>query len=114
MSQELPQGTYLKEISAHYNHLTIPRELRAPGALPPETWGRLVVEEGEIQLFVEPNGDALRVTPAAPGIIPADSTFRIEEAGVPARFYIEFYHEPRIRDAAELSRLLAKPSTGGR
>ncbi|MCH7477424.1 MAG: hypothetical protein IIA14_04915, partial [SAR324 cluster bacterium] len=47
MSQELPEGTYLKDISAHFNHLTIPRELRAPGLLPPETWGRLVVEEGE-------------------------------------------------------------------
>ena len=114
MSQELPEGTYLKDISAHYNHLTIPRELRAPGRLPPETWGRLVVEEGEIQLFVEPGAATLRVTPAAPGIIPADSTFRVEDAGVPARFYIEYHHEPRIRDAAELSRLLAKPATGGR
>ena len=114
MSQELPEGAYLKAISAHYNHLNISRELRAPGALPPETWGRLVVEEGEIQLFLEPGGDALRVTPADPGIIPADSTFRIEEAGIPARFYIEYYHESRIRDAAELSRLLVKPAAGGR
>ena len=78
MSQELPEGTYLKEISAHFNHLTIPRELRAPGRLPPETWGRLVVEEGEIQLFVEPGGAALRVTPAAPGKVATTSRVSVE------------------------------------
>jgi hypothetical protein len=49
----------------------------------------------------------MRCLPGAPGIVPADAPFRIEGTGQPVRFLIEYWHEPRLKDAGELSSLLA-------
>lgn len=108
MSQALPEGAYLKDVSAHYNQLTIPRSLLLAAPLQPEIWGRLVVETGMLRLFLDGGMQAAMVTPESPAIIPAGAKFRVEEAGEPVRFYLEYYHVPRLDDGAELADLLSR------
>lgn len=105
----IPDGAYLKDISAKYNHLTIPRELRVFSELPPEMWGWVLVEEGDLDLFVG-SGSAkpTRVTPQQPAVIPVDTPFRVAATGRPVRFQIYYYHEPRLTDEDELASLLAQ------
>ncbi|MBI4084014.1 MAG: DUF1971 domain-containing protein [Candidatus Lambdaproteobacteria bacterium] len=108
MARELPQGAELTELSAHFNHLTLPRALRSRSALPEEHWARLVVLEGKMHLFLGDAAPPEVVTPQQPAIIPRETEFRIEQAGVPARFFLEYYHEPRLRDAKVLASLLGR------
>ena len=111
MADAIPAGAYLKDISAHINHLTIPRHMRLMTPLDPELWGRVVVSEGEVDLYLEGQRDPIRCLPDAPGVIPADTAFRIEATGKPARFQIQYYHEPKLRDGSELATLLAATGT---
>lgn len=108
MSQELPRGAYLKDISAHYNHLTISRALRRSAPLPPGIWGRVVVEQGALKLFLDGGGEATIVAPASPALVPGGAKFRVEESGSPLRFYLEYYHVPQLEDGAELAGLLSR------
>lgn len=107
MASAIPEGAYLKDVSAYYNHLTISRHMRLFSPLPPEMWGRIVVSEGAVDLHLEGQREPVRCLPDAPGIIPVDTPYRIESTGQPVRFRIEFYHEPRLKDDAELASLLA-------
>ena len=107
MSNAIPAGAYLKDLSAQYNHLTIPRHLRRMTPLDAELWGLVLVSEGEVDLVLQGQRDPIRCFPAAPGTIPAETPFRIEGIGKPARFQIHYYHAPRLRDGGELSALLA-------
>jgi len=110
MASGIPEGAYLKDISAHYNHLTIPRRLRQFSTLDPEMWGEVVVSEGEVDLFLQSRGEALRCTPKQSGVIPEGTAFRLESTGQPARFDIRYYHEPKLSDGGELASLLAAGS----
>lgn len=110
MASTIPEGAYLKDISARYNHLTIPRHLRLLTPLDPEMWGKVVVSEGEVNLYLEGQAEPIRCTPDAPGVIPVDTPFRLESAGRPARFQIHYYHEPKLHDEGELASLLAASS----
>jgi hypothetical protein len=107
MATAIPTGAYLKDVSCLYNHLTLPRHLRLLSPLEPELWGRVAVREGAVDLFLEGQREPLRCLPGAPGIIPADTPFRLEGAGQPVRFLIEYWHEPRLKDEGELTTLLA-------
>ena len=110
MASGIPAGAYLKDISAYYNHLTIPRQLRQLSGLDPETWGEVVVSEGEVDLVLQSRRDPIRCTAEAPGVIPVDTPFRLESTGRPARFQIRYYHEPKLRDGTDLASLLASGS----
>lgn len=107
MASKIPEGAYLKDISAQYNHLTIPRHLRLFSRLDPEMWGEVVVSEGEVNLFLEGQREPIRCLADAPGIVPVATPFRLESTGKPARFQLRYYHEPRLRDEGELATLLA-------
>jgi hypothetical protein len=107
MASKIPEGAYLKDISAQYNHLTIPRHLRLFSPLDPEMWGLVVVSEGEVELYLQGQREPVRCLPGAPGVIPVDTPFRIESGGRPSRFQIHYYHEPKLRDEGELAGLLA-------
>jgi hypothetical protein len=112
MASKIPEGAYLKDISAHYNQLTIPRNLRQFAPLDPEMWGQVVVSEGEVDLYLQGQREPIRSTPQAPGIIPVDTPFRLESTGRSARFQIHYFHEPKLRDEGELTALLAASSAG--
>jgi hypothetical protein len=111
MASSIPQGAYLKDISAQYNHLTIARHLRLFAPLDPEMWGQVVVSEGEVDLFLQGQREPIRCTPADPGVIPVETPFRLESTGRPARFQIRYFHEPKLRDEGELATLLAASSS---
>lgn len=108
MPHQLPQGAYLQDISAHYNQLTIPRTLLRAVPLASGFWGRLVVDEGKLRLFLDGAAQPRIVTPEDAAVIPAGVAFKVEEAGEPVRFYLEYYHVPRLDDGAELAGLLAR------
>jgi tellurite resistance-related uncharacterized protein len=107
MPHQLPQGAYLQDISAHYNQLTIPRTLLRSAPLASGFWGRLVVEQGKLRLFLDGAAEPRIVTPQDAPVIPAGVAFKVEEAGEAVRFYLEYYHVPRLDDGAELAGLLA-------
>jgi hypothetical protein len=107
MIRKIPEGAYLKDLSAQYNHLTIPRSLRQFARLDPEMWGELVASEGDVNLYLQGQSEPIRCLPDAPGVIPVDTPFRIESTGRPVRFQIRYFHEPKLRDEAELASLLA-------
>lgn len=111
MASTIPEGAYLKDISAQFNHLTIPRRLRLFAPLDPEMWGQVVVSEGEVDLFLQGQREPIRCTLDAPGVIPVDTPFRLESTGRPARFRIHYFHEPKLRDEGELASLLAASSS---
>lgn len=114
----LPQGAYLKDISAHYNQLTVPRNLRHGMPLPAEVWARVVVEEGALKLFLDDDGQPTMAEPDSAALIPGGATFRVEDSGSPLRFYLEYYHVPTMDDGAELagslSRTRSRKSGSGR
>ena len=106
MASAIPQGSYLKGVSPHYNQFTLPRGLRSMAPLEPELWARVVVEEGEVDLVLEGQRVPIRCTPSVPGIIPAATPFRLEPPAHPARFQLHYFHAPRLLDEGELASLL--------
>ena len=102
-SAQLPPGAYLKDISAWYNQNTIPRELRAPQSLPPEHWAKVVVEEGELHLFLDAGKTAVAVTAAAPAVIAPETPFRLESTGHSLRFCLHYFHEALVTDPKDLA-----------
>ncbi len=110
MSQALPEGAYLEDISAHYNQLTVPRSLLADSHLEPEHWARVVVEEG--RLTVRIGGQPQPAAPGQPAIVPPETPFGINPPADAVRFYLEYYHEPLLDDPAELASLLGRRGGG--
>ncbi len=102
-SAQLPPGAYLKDFSAWYNQNTIPRELRAPQSLPPEHWAKVLVEEGEVHLFLDGGKIAIAVTSAAPAVIAPETPFRLEGTGRPLRFCLHYFHEALVTDSQDLA-----------
>jgi hypothetical protein len=102
MPAELPQGAFRIDVSATYNRHTIPRELRRPSSLPPETWARLVVQQGELLLTVG-GGPPVAVRPESEAIVPPQMPFLLADNGQPVLFHLEYFHEPRVTDARELA-----------
>lgn len=112
MASAIPEGAYLKDISATYNEHTLSRSLRTLSPLEPEMWARVVVFSGEVDLILDGQREPVRCTPQAPGIVPVDTAFRLAATGKPVRFHLEYYHEPKLRDDAELAGLLASGARG--
>src|SRR5689334_21516996 len=102
-SAQLPPGAYLKDISAWYNQNTIPRDLKANHALPPERWATVVVEEGEVQLFLGGAKTPIVVTPEAVAVIAPETPFNLGSNGKPLRFCLHYYHEPLVDDPKSLA-----------
>ncbi|MCH9046304.1 MAG: hypothetical protein IIA40_09370 [SAR324 cluster bacterium] len=107
MAHNIPMGAYLKDLSPLVNQHTIPHAMQVFSPLDPEIWGKVVVSEGEVNLFLAGSEKPIRCTRESPGIIPADAPYRLESAGKPVRFQIHYYHEAKLADADELSALLA-------
>lgn len=114
MAAGIPEGAYRVEVSATYNRNTIPRNLRAGVTLPPEVWGKVVVESGELMLHVGTAGAGARVTPGESGAVPPKTLYRISDTGGPVLFRIEYFHEPKLTDAAALAAQLggSRPGAG--
>jgi len=110
MADELPEGAYLQDISAHYNQLTVPRTLLADSRLEEEHWGRVVVEEGKLTVRVA--GQPQPATPGQPVVIPPETAFGVNPPADPVRFYLEYYHEAKLDDADELASLLGRRGGG--
>ncbi len=108
MAHQLPEGAYLKEISAHFNQNTIPRSLLAQSTLEKEMWARVVVEEGHVNLRLGKNAESERVVPGQAAVIPSETPFSLASSPDPLRFYLEYYHGPRLSDAAELASQLSR------
>jgi hypothetical protein len=106
--QSMPQGAYLKDISAHYNQFTIPLALRKFAPLPADVWGRLVVEDGTLKLYLDGGSQATTVTAESPALIPGGAEFMVDGTGSPVRFYVEYHHVPLLEDGAELASLLSR------
>lgn len=100
---QLPPGAFLKDISAWYNQDTIPRELRATHALPAEHWGQVVVDHGEVNLFLDGSKTAVVVTPGQPVVIGPETPFSLSATGKPGRFCLHYFHLPLVMDAKELA-----------
>jgi tellurite resistance-related uncharacterized protein len=94
----LPDGAFLKDMSAWYNQNTIPRNLRATHALPPEQWAKVVVEDGEVQLFLDGAKTPVSVTAAQPAVIRPEQPFSLASSGKPVRFCLHYFHEPVLAD----------------
>ncbi len=108
MAHQLPEGAYLKEISAHFNQYTIPRSLLAKSTLQKDMWARVVVEEGHVNLRLGKNGEPERVVPGQAAVIPPETPFSLGPSPDPVRFYLEYHHGPRLNDAAELASQLSR------
>ncbi|HUJ73275.1 MAG TPA: DUF1971 domain-containing protein [bacterium] len=104
---ELPTGAYLKDISATYNQFTIPRALKVLQPLPPETWGQVVVTEGELNLTLAGQGSQ-RVVAGQPALIPPGTLFKVDATDKPCVFCLHYYHEPELTNPQELTRLLGR------
>ena len=102
MTGELPHGAFRNDLSATYNLHTIPRELRRPSLLPPETWGLVVVSQGAITLFAG-TAPPRSVGAGAEAVIPPQVPFHLADNGQPVLFHIEYFHEPRVMDAQGLA-----------
>jgi hypothetical protein len=102
MTNPLPAGAFRQDLTATYNLHTIPRELRRPSRLPPETWGLVVVSQGEITLHVDSAAPRPVVT-GADAVIPPRIPFHLADNGQPVLFHIEYFHELRALDAQGLA-----------
>ncbi len=103
---DLPSHAVLQDISATYNEHTIARALLTPQTLAPETWARVVVEEGEVELRLA--GVATAVTPGRPALIPPHTPFCLAPPVKPVRFCLHYFHEPVLHDGPALAGLLGR------
>lgn len=99
----IPEGAFRFDISADYNHNTIPRCLLRESHLPPEVWGRLRVVHGEVDVVFSPPRKMQRATPARPAVIPPLTPFKLARTEQPVDFYLEYFHEPRLADPETLA-----------
>lgn len=104
----IPDGAFLKAVSAHYNELTLPRELKLSNVMERDIWGRVVVEAGEINLHLSTNGNPQCLTPENPGIIPPEAVFHLETTVLPVRFYVEYHHTPLLNNPTDLAASLCQ------
>jgi hypothetical protein len=104
MTDGMPPGAVLRDLSPTYNEQTLPRSLRAPQTLPPETWAQVVADEGAVLLLAGGGAAPVRVTPGQPAGIAPGTVFRLADANGPGRFHLLYYHTPRLTQGAELSR----------
>jgi len=70
--------------------------------LAPETWGLVVVTQGEIVLHLE-SSPPQPVGAGAEAVIPPQTPFHFAEPGGAVLFHIEYFHEPRVADAQALA-----------
>lgn len=103
----IPDGAYLKDLSPHINTKSIPNRLRAFSTMEPETWGKVVVDEGDVNLLFEGSQPKL-LSPDVEGIIPPGTQFNLESSGEIGRFQILYYHEKSLDDGKELASLLSR------
>lgn len=108
MPETIPPDLVLKDLSAFFNHNSIPRELSVFSWLPADQWARVVVSEGEVFLLFGGEDKARCLTPDEPGVIPPEKRFRLASTGKSGRFQILYYHSAAMDDAARLARLLAQ------
>ena len=103
MANDIPENTRLREISAHYNERTLPRELRRPQTLPAGQWAKVIVEEGEVKRIVD--GTEHTVTPGQAGLVPPGMAFSLEATRGAFRFYLQHYHTAPVEHVEELAAL---------
>jgi tellurite resistance-related uncharacterized protein len=106
MDASLPSHAILRDISATYNEHTIPRALLAPHTLPPETWARVVVAEGEVEL--KQAGRTTLTIPGREALVPPHTPFYLAPTGKPVRFCLHYFHEPVLQDGQALAGALGR------
>lgn len=106
MDAKLPSHAVLRDISATYNEHTIARALLTTHTLPPETWARVVVTEGEVELKLA--GQATVVRPGSEALVPPHTPFSVAPSGKPVRFCLHYFHEPVLQDGRTLAGLLGR------
>ena len=104
---EIPQEAGLREISPWYNQNTIPRHLRVPFTLPADTWGKVVVESGELEVSIN-DGATVLVTPESPVVVPPKTQVQLLPPVVEVRFHIHYFHTHRISDADSLAAAITR------
>ncbi len=112
MAEAIPSGAFRFELSATYNRDTIPRELSRLSTLPAEVWAQVIVEAGELDLSFGSAATVQRLSPGQDGIVPPETPFKFSAAGGSLQFHVEYYHEPRLTDAALLAGELGKGRAG--
>ena len=104
---EIPNGAGLVEISPWYNEKTVPRELQAPSSLPAETWGRVVVESGMLELAMR-GESPVQAKPDQPVVIPPGTLFQVLKPVAAVRFHIHYFHTPRVTNADNLAAMISR------
>ena len=112
MAATLPEGAFLKDISAWYNAETVPRWLRAGDRLPAGTWALVVVEDGTAKFQLESKRGAVSAGAKSPALIAPETRFQFESSSKDARFCLHYYHAPILGDAGNLAAELRSNRSG--
>lgn len=108
MPDELPSGALLVDLSARYNHDTIPRSLARFLPAPRGCWARVVVEKGGLELAFPGGTPSQRLDSMDAGIVPPGTPFKIAPTEKPLRFQIEYYRKPRLGDGEDLAAAMGR------
>jgi tellurite resistance-related uncharacterized protein len=86
----VPEGAREYRRTASFDERTMPAGLLGAHAIKAGSWGRLVVEEGELPIWFEPPlAEAATARPGSPVAIPPQLRHQLLPAG-PVRFHVEF------------------------
>jgi tellurite resistance-related uncharacterized protein len=88
---QMPAGVVQYKQTAEFDERTLPNGLRSRHTLKPDTWGRIVVLEGELLYVIEQEPSlSFVLTPDAPGIVAPEAPHHVAPRG-PVRLRIEFF-----------------------
>lgn len=86
----LPEGARVYRRTSTFDESTVPAGLLGDHATKAGTWGRLVVEDGQVDLwFAPPLSVLVRGRPGEAIVIPTELRHHVRLAG-PVRFHVEF------------------------
>ena len=81
--------------SKSFDHASIPKGLLAAHSTKDRTWGKIIIESGELDYVVDDLGDRrFRLSPGIDGIISPKMSHHVEIIGA-VQFHIEFYSEDK-------------------
>jgi tellurite methyltransferase len=84
----LPSTAREYQRTATFTELTLPAALRSVHRLKPGTWGRIVVEAGELEYHVR--GRVQLLAPGRDGVVEPEVVHHVEPRG-PVRLHVEFW-----------------------
>lgn len=90
MKKNIPGKLSLYKKTKVFSNETVPEALKKNHKIIPGSWGRLVIQEGELILKFNNKNESFLITKTRPGIIEPEVMHFIELKGK-VSFYIEFY-----------------------